>query len=450
MRGPSASGAAANAAATTTAPGSATTTAPGSSSASPSAPTENQDVVLESDVYILPALAGAGDAEAEAESESEASNEAAAPNGVSWPADEEEFDGYEDFQDSREVFEEEEQAAAAIAASQPRIDMNGDPSINGVTAATAGAVRRPSYHPSTTDEPPPTVQQSQHDLQIFPSGSAGHGGDDDAFPPPHSERQDVSEVPSYDEGESEPRSATMPPAWSARTTEPIDGVGEGERRYPPHHHHGMQTPNGLTGPAQGSYETPSLASPPPDFDDASHAQQQPFALPGEQQGHLHLERSSSMQQGAQEHHRRQRGTSAVEPPPYMTMAAGHGASSLPPPPPSSPPPALTSPSSPPPPPPLWPGAYYSSAQDAEGSSTPLATTSRAPATTPPATATIPPPPGTPFSSLSAASRKPEVPAGVPEYNFRMCQYDIIRMGIANQTLNFDQPQDQSESLREEK
>lgn len=373
MRGPSASGAAANA--------TATTTAPGSSSASPSAPTENQDVVLESDVYILPALAGAGDVEAEVGAESETPNEAPAPNGVSWPTDEEEFDGYEDFQDSREVFEEEEQAAAAIAASQPRIDVNGDPSITGSTAAAA-AVRRPSYHPSGADEPPPTVQQSQHDLQIFPSGSAGHGGDDDAFPPPHSERQDVNEVPSYDEGESEPTGATMPPAWTARTTEPIDGVGEGERRYPPHHHHGVQASNGLTRPAQGSYEAPPpLTSPPPEFDDANHTQQQPFALPSEQQTHLHLERSSSMQQGTQELHRRQRGTSAVEPPPYMTMmAAGHGASS-PPPPPSSPPPALTSPSSPPPPPPLSPGAYYSSAhEEAGGSSTPLATTSRAPAT----------------------------------------------------------------------
>ena len=66
-------------------------------------------------------------------------------------------------------------------------------------------------------------------------------------------------------------------------------------------------------------------------------------------------------------------------------------------------------------------------------------------TTPP-TVSIPPPPGTPVSTLPPTNRPSEVPAGVPEYNFRMCQYDIIKMGQNKVNLVFDQPLAQSESL----
>jgi len=52
---------------------------------------------------------------------------------------------------------------------------------------------------------------------------------------------------------------------------------------------------------------------------------------------------------------------------------------------------------------------------------------------------IPPPPGQPVKLLPAGQRPKEVPAGVPEYNFRMCQYDIIKMGQKNQNLTFDNP-----------
>ena len=61
-------------------------------------------------------------------------------------------------------------------------------------------------------------------------------------------------------------------------------------------------------------------------------------------------------------------------------------------------------------------------------------------------APIPPPPGTPVSSLPPDARPSEVPAGVPEYNFRMCQYDIMKMGQNNQNLTFDNPEGYSESL----
>ncbi|KAK5557070.1 hypothetical protein LTR46_004881 [Exophiala xenobiotica] len=71
--------------------------------------------------------------------------------------------------------------------------------------------------------------------------------------------------------------------------------------------------------------------------------------------------------------------------------------------------------------------------------TPQPTTTPAPA----ATTGIGAPPGTPVSTLPPAQRPSEVPAGVPEYNFRMCQYDIIKMGTNNQSLVFEQPQPQS-------
>ncbi|KAK5322489.1 hypothetical protein LTR93_005692 [Exophiala xenobiotica] len=71
--------------------------------------------------------------------------------------------------------------------------------------------------------------------------------------------------------------------------------------------------------------------------------------------------------------------------------------------------------------------------------TPQPTTTPAPA----ATTGIGAPPGTPVSTLPPAQRPSEVPAGVPEYNFRMCQYDIIKMGTNNQSLVLEQPQPQS-------
>jgi hypothetical protein len=49
---------------------------------------------------------------------------------------------------------------------------------------------------------------------------------------------------------------------------------------------------------------------------------------------------------------------------------------------------------------------------------------------PMATGTAPPPPGSPVKTLPNGQRVPEIPPGVPEYNFRMCQNDIIKMGQA--------------------
>lgn len=55
------------------------------------------------------------------------------------------------------------------------------------------------------------------------------------------------------------------------------------------------------------------------------------------------------------------------------------------------------------------------------------------------TTSIPPPPGTPVSSVPASQRSAEVPAGVPEYNWRMCQYDMIKMGQNKQNFIISQP-----------
>lgn len=73
-----------------------------------------------------------------------------------------------------------------------------------------------------------------------------------------------------------------------------------------------------------------------------------------------------------------------------------------------------------------------------------------PATTAaPAPTSVPPPPGTPVSTLAPGqSPASAVPSGVPEYNWRMCQNDLVKMGQNKQSLVMDQPagQAQSESL----
>lgn len=54
--------------------------------------------------------------------------------------------------------------------------------------------------------------------------------------------------------------------------------------------------------------------------------------------------------------------------------------------------------------------------------------------------TLPPPPGTAYSTLApSATDTGAVPAGIPEYNWRMCQNDLIRMGQNKVNLVFDAP-----------
>lgn len=55
----------------------------------------------------------------------------------------------------------------------------------------------------------------------------------------------------------------------------------------------------------------------------------------------------------------------------------------------------------------------------------------------------PPPPAAPVSTLAPGTMPPGVPPGVPEYNFRMCQNDLIAMGTAKQDLIVNQPEAQS-------
>ncbi|KAK5049496.1 hypothetical protein LTR84_004425 [Exophiala bonariae] len=57
-----------------------------------------------------------------------------------------------------------------------------------------------------------------------------------------------------------------------------------------------------------------------------------------------------------------------------------------------------------------------------------------------------PPPNAPTANATVDYQHrngSEIPAGVPEYNFRMCQNDIIAMGQKNISLVFDQPLNQS-------
>lgn len=60
------------------------------------------------------------------------------------------------------------------------------------------------------------------------------------------------------------------------------------------------------------------------------------------------------------------------------------------------------------------------------------------------TTTAPAPDAEPAkASLDSKNHRLEIPPGVPEYNFRMCQNEIIAMGKKNQALTFDQPLNQS-------
>lgn len=53
--------------------------------------------------------------------------------------------------------------------------------------------------------------------------------------------------------------------------------------------------------------------------------------------------------------------------------------------------------------------------------------------------TIPPPPAHPVASLLPHERPEEVPDDIPEYEWRMCQHDMIRMGQRDESLILDNP-----------
>lgn len=55
-----------------------------------------------------------------------------------------------------------------------------------------------------------------------------------------------------------------------------------------------------------------------------------------------------------------------------------------------------------------------------------------------ASVSLPAPPGTPIFSV-AATATPTLPAGVPAYNLRLCQNDLIAMRQANQNVTVNQP-----------
>lgn len=68
-----------------------------------------------------------------------------------------------------------------------------------------------------------------------------------------------------------------------------------------------------------------------------------------------------------------------------------------------------------------------------------------PTPAPAPTTSVPPPPGTPIGTVPPGSRSSGAPPGVPFYNWRMCQNDLIGMRQNNQKIHFDQSGTQSES-----
>ena len=63
------------------------------------------------------------------------------------------------------------------------------------------------------------------------------------------------------------------------------------------------------------------------------------------------------------------------------------------------------------------------------------------------TGVIPTMPVAPAYTLPADQRRNEIPPGVPEYNLRMCQHDILLMQKNNQNLMFDLPGNSTSELQ---
>lgn len=232
-------------------------------SSTASGPNVKRDIVVEQEVFVLPSLAGIGPEEDFSRGEDVTDSKPPTARQTPQESEPEEFDGYEDFQDTTDSF-------ADTLAELPRLSLNGPNShpseamrmMNGNPAFVTQ--RRPDDHGG--DDRPPNLEESQHDLQIFPGQ-----GEQDAMlpPPPHSAHVDGSlpnglrhrdGAASSGDVDSQP-----PPAWAERDSdagsagEPvfIEGVGVGERRR-----RGLGT-NG-TGQSEGGLFR--SRSPPPDFE----------------------------------------------------------------------------------------------------------------------------------------------------------------------------------------
>ncbi|PWN23591.1 hypothetical protein BCV69DRAFT_291648 [Microstroma glucosiphilum] len=228
-----------------------------------SGPNVKRDIVVEQEVFVLPSLAGI-DSEGElSRGEDVTDSKLSVTQQSSQEVEAEEFDGYEDFQDANDSFVD-------TLAQLPRISLDGPTShpseavrmINGNPAFVTQ--RRPDGHGG--DDQPPNLEESQHDLQIFP----GQGEQDALLPPPPHSAHVEGNVPNalrHRDGDatSGDVEAQPPPAWAERDSDAgneggpvfIEGVGVGELRR-----RGL----GANGVGQSEGVTFRSRSPPPDFE----------------------------------------------------------------------------------------------------------------------------------------------------------------------------------------
>lgn len=228
-----------------------------------SGPNAKRDIVVEQEVFVLPSLAGIGPKEDLSGGDGSADSKPSPMQQRPRDSEEEEYDGYEDFQDTNDSF-------ADTIAQLPRISLDGPASqsseairmMNGNPAFVTQ--RRPDDHEG--DDHPPNLEESQHDLQIFPGQ-----GEQDALlpPPPHSAHVDANLPNSLRHGNGAVSPSDVdslpPPAWAERETDAasergpvlIEGVGVGERRR-----------RGLSANGRGQSEEVAFRSrtPPPDFE----------------------------------------------------------------------------------------------------------------------------------------------------------------------------------------
>lgn len=329
---------------------------------------QEQNVQMETEVYILPAMAGLPGSREQSGGDEGGSRP---QYQIGWNDDEEEFDGYEDFRDVQDSFSDDLQSLARLNFDCPPL---GEPSespefrthaeiTSELAASSAASTTANSRSPTFTtfhryddeQEPPPSLQQSQNDLQIFPAGEGTQDGSDPSDPPPP-HPDDIESVLPYQASYARTHSSaseTRPPAWFEDTIIDSDTIEVGEF---------------IMGVGTGQRRRGTGSSAPPDFpllnhdadratsflshSDAASASEGPFS--GSIDPHMHATSlTHSLDGGLSSHaafndrdgHQPRRATHA-EPPPYGSSSSPyHPRQSNTPPPP--PPILLTGSSSPP-------------------------------------------------------------------------------------------------------
>lgn len=224
----------------------------------------SNDVVLEQTIHVMPGLAG--------EILPITGEECGRTSGIEMQASieddilsEEEFDGYEDFQDDvNDSFSNAFNDLPRLSINEPSApNSGGDPAPpafdggQGLPSLTVNG--NPAYSTVRAlddgDDLLPNHEQSQHDIQIFPTH--------------------VIELPEDEEGEDDGQAAFppgSPPAFqeeSAGRQEIIEGVGHGERRRAPAY---LADPSSRLASWQQGSAIDRLRSPPPNFETSSNTE----------------------------------------------------------------------------------------------------------------------------------------------------------------------------------